>query len=957
MGKDQRQARGPGAVGVSLPRLDAVPKVTGAAEYGVDVAPPGALTARVLTSPLPAARIRRLDTRRARRVPGVRAVVTGADWPRRHGPFVRDQPALALDQVRHYGEVVAAVAAETEEAAAEAVEQIEVEYEPLPALLTPDQALADDARLIHPDWQHYELTGALGIRFDPHGNSPFRFRLRTGDAEAGLAAADVVVEDTYTTSFVQHAHLEPHAVVARFDSAGALTVWQATPGPHTLRAMLAELCDLPLNKVTVRVPYVGGAFGAKMYLRALNPAAVLLARRVPGRPVRLVFTRVQEFTSATGRMPMRIRMRTGARRDGTLTVREVTIVGEQGAYADAAPLILRNCGYGSPGPYRIPHVRVDARLAYTNRLPAGAMRGLGTPQTCWAGEQQIDTLAAELGIGPLELRRHNLLRDGDVSATGEVMRDVGAGACLDAVAARTRPGTEPGDGRRPGGGAAGMRRATGYALAWKSALAPAVSFATVRLLHDGSAEVACAAIDNGQGARTIMAQIAAAALSLPPGRIHLADPGTSSPSFDRGSTASRTTFAVGGAVQAAAQSVADQLRAIAAAEFHATEGEVVMAQGTIGARGRHLSYAALLTRHFEGPGELLGHGRTGHGTTTPIDPHTGRSTRPTPFWSYAAAAVTIGIEAVTGRITSAGLTVAVDAGSAVNPLACEQQVIGAALQGWGMATTERVDFSTGRPDVEGLGAYRIPTMTDAPGIEAVVVETPTADGPAGGARGIGEIGLVPVPAALGNALHAATGTRHTALPLPAHLVPERPGPAGQPPASAPGPLTVNGREPAEIPPGMSLLRLLRERLALTGAKAGCDAEGVCGTCTVLLDGQPLRACRTTATRIGGEVRTVEDLARHGELSRLQRTFVDHGAVQCGYCTPGMLMAATALLERTPRPSRDQVRRHLAGNLCRCGAYAHIVDAVLAAADTPSPPPATEGSDARSGSTRPDEERV
>ncbi|AUH44579.1 molybdopterin cofactor-binding domain-containing protein [Streptomyces sp. CMB-StM0423] len=948
MGRDRRQAAASDAVGVSLPRLDAVPKVTGTAEYGVDVAPPGVLTARVLTSPLPAARIRRLDTSRARRVPGVRAAVTGADWPRRHGPFVRDQPAIAVDQVRHYGEVVAAVAAETEEAAAEAVEQIEVEYEPLPALLTPDEALADDARPIHPDWRHYELTGALGLRFDPHGNSPFRFRLRAGDAEAGLAAADVVVEDTYTTSFVQHAHLEPHAVVARFDSAGALTVWQATPGPHTLRAMLAELCDLPLNKVTVRVPYVGGAFGAKMYLRALNPAAVLLARCVPGRPVRLVFTRAQEFTSATGRMPMRIRMRTGARRDGTLTVREVTIVGEQGAYADAGPLILRNCGYGSPGPYRIPHVRVDARLAYTNRLPAGAMRGLGTPQTCWAGEQQIDTLAAELGIGPLELRRRNLLRDGDVSATGEVMRDVGARACLDAVAARTEPTP------RPGGGAAGVQRATGYALAWKSALAPAVSFATVRLLHDGSAEVACAAIDNGQGARTTMAQIAAAALSLPPGRIHLAGTDTSSPSFDRGSTASRTTFAVGGAVQAAAQSVAGQLRAIAAAELRATEEEVVMAQGTISARGRHLSYAALLTQHFQGPGELLGHGRTGHGTTTPIDPHTGRSTRPTPFWSYAAAAVTTGVDTVTGRITSAGLTVAVDAGRAVNPLACEQQVIGAALQGWGMATTERVDFSTGRPDVVGLGEYRIPAMTGAPGIEAVVVETPTADGPAGGARGIGEIGLVPVPAALGNALHAATGTRHTALPLPAHLVPERPPPAEHPPAGAAGPLIVNGQELAEIPSGTSLLRLLRERLALTGTKAGCDAEGVCGTCTVLLDGQPIRACRTPAARTAGTVRTVEDLARHGELSRLQQAFVEHGAVQCGYCAPGMLMAATALLEHTPRPSRDQVRRHLAGNLCRCGAYTHIVDAVLAAAGTPSPP-ATEGSDGQPGSTRQDEE--
>ncbi len=611
------------------------------------------------------------------------------------------------------------------------------------------------------------------------GNIPFHFKLRTGDVGRGFVEADVVVERTYTTQFVQHCHLEPHSVVARFDRGGGLSVWVSTAGPHTLRGMLAELLGLPLGRVRVHVPGVGGAFGSKMYLRGIVPPAVLLARAVPGRPVRLVFDRTEEFRSAGGRVPMRITMRTGARRDGTLTARQVTMWGEQGAYADVSPLILRSSGYSSPGPYRIPNASVDAYLVYTNRVPSGAFRALGVPQTCWAGEQQMDELAAELGMSPVELRRINLLRDGDTNVTGEVMRDVGAGTCLDAVAARVTPGPAtsppgPADDRRAGHRS---RRGTGVALVWKSSLSPAVSFATVRLNHDGGIELNTAAVDNGQGAHTVLAQIAAETLSVPVESIHVAATDTQVNPFDRGSTASRTTYAMGNAVRRASVALLDRLREVAAGVLETAPSNLVFKDGTVavagGDPGVRPTYGEIITRHFHGPGELVGNGHYGsHRDHDPPDPATGRSTRPTPFWMYGAVAADVEVDTETGRLTVRRVVNVVDAGKAINPLTCEMQIHGATLQGLGMAVMEDLGFPGGIPSDTSFGRYRIPAFGDLPEIESVIVETPTGDGPFG-ARGIGEIGLAAVPAAIGNAVHAATGRRVADLPINARELARR----------------------------------------------------------------------------------------------------------------------------------------------------------------------------------------
>src|SRR5439155_18519992 len=331
-------------VGKTVLRVDAAVKVIGAAVYGVDVRFPGMLHGKVLRAGVPHARIVNVDLSRAWEVTGVRAIVTGRDHQRLHGPMIKDQPALAVDRVRYAGEIVAAVAADTEDAASEAVERILVDYDDLPVIDTVDQALADDAPLLHEDHAAYQRADVPGMRLAgvPGTNIPYHFKLRRGDVDRAFAEADVVVEDTYTTQFVQYCHLEPHVTVAQLDGMGVLTMWASTMGPHTLRNMMADFLDLPLSSVRVITNLVGGAYGGKMYLRAINPVAALLARAAPGRPVRVAFDRQEEFTVSPGRLPARVHIRTAAREDGTLLARQSEIHWNKGAYVDLGAMVCRN---------------------------------------------------------------------------------------------------------------------------------------------------------------------------------------------------------------------------------------------------------------------------------------------------------------------------------------------------------------------------------------------------------------------------------------------------------------------------------------------------------------------------------------------------------------------------------------------------------------------------------------
>jgi CO/xanthine dehydrogenase Mo-binding subunit len=761
----QGQERAPdfAVVGRPVRRVDAEAKVRGSAVYGVDVRLPGMLEGRFLRAGIPHARIASIDTSRALKVPGVRAVVTGLDWPRRHGPLVKDQPALAIDRVRYAGEAVAAVAAEDEDAAAEALDQIVVDYDPLPVVTNLDEALAPGAPRLHEHYDDYERATVPGIRLrgEPGTNIPYHFKLRKGDAGQAFDAADVVVEREFSTQAIQYCHLEPHVAVAQFDAAGALTVWESTMGPHTLRSMLAEFLDLPLSMVRVITPLVGGAYGAKMYLRAINPVAVLLARKTAGRPVRVVFDREDEFFTSPVRVPARILMRTAATRDGLITARQAVIHWEQGAYVDLTPIKVRNSGYVSLGPYRIPNACVDGYLVYTNRQPGGAFRGLGVPQVSWAGESQIDDLARRLRMDPVELRLRNVLADGDRSVTGELLRDVGARACLDAsvAAARRWPRLAAGEGRKVG---------RGYAVVMKSTLTPTVTFGTVRMNLDGSVDVMTAAVEHGQGAHTVLAQMVAEELSVSLARVRIGPVDTLVAPFDRSSTSSRTTFSMGNAIRAAATDVRAQLLSMAADVLEAEPDDLELSDGAVRVKGdpdSRVAYADVLSAYYKGPATIIGEGRYGtHKTYDPMDPDTAASARPSAFWAYGAAAAEVEFDEGTGEIAVRRLAVAVDAGRAINPQSCAQQIAGSAVMGIGMALMEQLQFEDGLPANPTLLDYKVLTTLDVPALEPLIVETADREGPYG-ARGVGEVGLAPVPAAIGNAVLDATGTQLVSLPM------------------------------------------------------------------------------------------------------------------------------------------------------------------------------------------------
>jgi len=756
-------------VGKPVPRVDAVAKVTGAALYGVDVRFAGMLHGKVLRAGVPHARIVGLDVSGAWEVPGVRAVVTGRDHARLHGPMIKDQPALAVDRVRYAGEIVAAVAADTEDAAGEAVERILVDYEDLPVVDTVDDALADGAPLLHEDHEAYQRGDVPGMRLAglPGTNVPYHFKLRRGDVEKAFAEADVVVEDTYTTQFVQYCHLEPHVTVALFDGMGVLTLWASTMGPHTLRNMMADFLEMPLSNVRVITNMVGGAYGGKMYLRAINPVAALLARKVPNRPVRVVWDRQEEFTVSPGRLPARVTIRTAARQDGTLLARQSEIHWNKGAYVDLGAMVCRNAGYASMGPYRIPNARIDAYLVYTNRQPGGAFRALGIPQMAWAGEQQLDRVARELGMSPLAFRLKNLLDEGDVSVTGERMRTVGARACLEAVARAldTKPVSSP---RSPAG-----KVGRGVAVVLKSTLTPTATFGTVRLNADGSVDVITAAVEHGQGVLTVLAQMASEELSVPIHRVRCVMPDTAVSPFDRSSSSSRTVFTMGNAVRSAAADVRRQLLDLAGSVLEASPDDLDLADGRIAVRGapdRALSYAEVIQKFYKGPANVVGQGAySTREIYDSMDPDTGQSARPTAFWMYAAAGAEVEVDEETGQVDVRRLATSVDAGKAINPLGCVQQIAGSAVMGLGMTLMEEVVFEEGRVLNPTFLDYKVPTTVDIPEMENLVVETAHEDGPYG-ARGVGEPGVAPVPPAIGNAIFDATGVQMTALPLRAETV-------------------------------------------------------------------------------------------------------------------------------------------------------------------------------------------
>ena len=738
-------------VGQSPVRLDARDKVRGIATFVDDLSFPGMLYGRVLRSAVPHARIVRIDLTRARRLAGVRVVISGEDMPYLHGESFVDEPFLARNRVRYKGEAVAAVAAIDEETAEEALDLIEVEYEELPAVFDPVKATEPDAPLLHPDLHTYRHQPSIVPV--PGTNICNHLRIRKGDVEQGFREADEIFEDTFTTQRQVHACLETHGAICMATPDGKLTLWPANDSPYRCRREIAHALDLPLNHVRVILPpYLGGNYGGKGGLKA-EAIAIALAWNCRGRHIKVIYDREEEFTSTITRHPSVTKIKTGVKRDGRIVARQVSTYWNTGAYAEKGPTVSRLGGMSAAGPYDIPNVSVDGYCVYTNEPVSGAYRGYGGPQTAWAYESQMDMIARRLGIDPVELRLRNAFDEGSIHAGGQKLTNVSLKTCLNEVAKRLEPAKK-----------SGLLRGKGVAFGERAIKTPFASSAIVKVNEDGTVDVLASTSEVGQGSETVLSQIAAEELGVPFESVAKAGADTAYTPFDESSTSSRSTFHMGNAVRAAARDAREQILAIASDVLKASIEDLDLRGGRIHHRDHpelETSIAALLKRRYGPSSTVLGRGfYYPDGLVSPENYFALISI----FWMYAAQGAEVEVDPETGHVKILRIVAAHDVGRAINPANCRYQIEGAIAQGLGLAMFEDMVIQNGTTDNPTFQAYKLPTTLDMPEIEAILVEAPHERGPFG-AKTVGEPALIPTAAAIGNAIADAIGVHIHDLPI------------------------------------------------------------------------------------------------------------------------------------------------------------------------------------------------
>jgi CO/xanthine dehydrogenase Mo-binding subunit len=750
-------------IGERQPLVDARDRVTGRLPFTVNLEPAGTLHVAILRSTVPHARLVRVDASAAGALPGVVATLTrdhfvGTSIRPLFGPVFRDQPVVALDRVRYVGEPVAAVAATDRRLAEAALEAIEVEYDELPAVFTAQDALARDAPLLHEQFGSTAPGYADIVLQGQGGNVCNKFQLRKGEALAGFALADEIFEHEFTSPPVQHVSMEPHVAVASFDG-DRLTVHTSTQTPYAVRDALAYMFRLPASHVRVVVPPLGGGFGGKTYAK-VEPIAAVLAQ-MTRRPVKVELTREEEFVT-NRKHEASIRLRTGVRRDGTIVAREVQALFNAGAYTDISPRLIKNGGYGAVGPYRIPHVHVDSYAVFTNLPSAGAFRGYGVSQGSWAYETQMDIIARELGIEPVELRMRNLLEEGDTFATGEPLHGIRFHEVLrDATSlfdsGRVPPSTDGGGGT--------VRRGRGCAVIIKSTITPSTSAASVKLDADGSLQVLTSTVDMGQGAHTALAQIAAGELSVATSQVGIVGPDTHVTPFDLTTSSSRSTAAMGAAVREAVVDVRHQLLELASAQMEVDAVDLELRDGLVRVAGDPSSgrtIADVMTASRRGT--LSGNGS--FVTEGGLHPETGQGVA-SEHWHQGAVATEVDVDIETGKVTVRALRAAVYAGTVVNPLNARMQVDGSITFGISQALFEQLIHDSGHPANSSLSEYALAGLAELPDVfEVSLIEDPDNDE----IHGLGETCLPPVMPAIGNAIADAVGVRLRHLPMTAERV-------------------------------------------------------------------------------------------------------------------------------------------------------------------------------------------
>ncbi|MDO8690922.1 MAG: molybdopterin-dependent oxidoreductase, partial [Dehalococcoidia bacterium] len=732
-------------VGQSVPRLDGMDKITGATRYGIDYTLPGMLHAKVLRSEHAHARIVNIDTSQAEALPGVEAVVTAKDAPDvLIGRITHDFTIFARDKVRHIGEAVAAVAAVDLETAEKALRLIRVEYEELPAVFDPHEALKPGAPQVH--------ESHSDVLVGPHqvdGNVCATRRIRRGDITQGFADSDVVVENTFRTQAAEHCHLEPHASLAVVEPSGKATVWSSTAAPFVIRDLLARSLQMPISKIRIVSTAIGGAFGGKAELMC-EAYCLLLARRTR-KPVNMVATRKEEFTASTIRHPMTIQMKTGLKADGTLVARKVKIVVDCGAFCDIGDVTLTYACIFATGPYRVPNLDIEGVLAYTNQHVGGAMRGFGAMQAAFAYESEMDIIAARLDLDLVEIRTRNFVVDGDVTSTGQTVQWAGPKATLDAAMERAdwTAALNSGDPR--------VKRGRGMACTvYSSGVGSRVDFAgaALKMNEDGSVSVSVSNAEVGQGAVTVLSQIVAEELGLAVDDVTINAYDTDTTPLDTiGAAASRTTFVCGGAAREAAVKARELLLQASSEILEARVEDLELKDRRVLVKGSpdKAMPVATVCQLASMKGQSIMSSANFKTDTGRLDPENGQG-RPFEFLQYACAIADVEVDVQTGQVKILRVVSAHDCGKAINPLNVEGQVHGGVAMGVGFALTEEIQRENGRTLNPNLHDYKVPTSREIRSIVPVIIEGYGSRGPFG-AKGVGEPPIIGVAPAIANAVY------------------------------------------------------------------------------------------------------------------------------------------------------------------------------------------------------------
>ncbi|MCK4257996.1 MAG: xanthine dehydrogenase family protein molybdopterin-binding subunit [Halanaerobiales bacterium] len=751
-------------VGKRVKRVDGVRKATGSAKYVDDMKFAGMLYAKIVRSPHAHARILSIDTSKAEALPGVKAVITGKEFSNTTGLYMADRKVFSVNKVRYIGDAVAAVAAETAEIAAKAVKLVEVEYEVLPGLFDPIEGMKEDAPLIHENMHEYEH--AVFIHPIPHTNVSEHFKLRKGNVEEGFKQADFIYENEFEVPMVHHVPLETHTTVARMSLEGQLDVISSAQSPFAVRQLLGKVFDIPLNRITVQAENIGGGFGGKAGLQ-IEPLVVALALTLPGYYVRLTYTREEEFCSAVNRQGLRAKYKTGVMKDGNIVAQEIEYIWDAGAYNDYGVNIVKTAGYSCAGPYEIDNVKADSYCVYTNHPVGCAYRGFGMCEIHWGIEQNLDIIAENLGITPVEIRLKNGLKEGALTVTSEVMAPVGFYECIERAAELIDLDKKDAPSKPY------KRRGKGIAGGYKGPSTPpaAASTAIIYLLEDGTINLLISATEMGQGAFTALAQIAAEELGVDVDKVHISTPHTDYTPYEWQTVGSRTTYSAGNAVINAAQDVKRQLKDFAAEDFDVDMNDLYIEDSFIYSKNdsdmkKAIQDYALGLVYSNGSGKggpVIGRGVFIPEGVTNIDLETGQG-RPVNHWTVGVHGAEVEVDIETGEIDVIKMAAVFDIGKVINPATAEGQVEGAIIQGLGTVLMEEMILKDGKLMNPSFVDYNIPTTVDCPELVIEFVETPLKDGPYG-ARGIGEPAMVPTAPAIANAIYDAIGVRITSMPI------------------------------------------------------------------------------------------------------------------------------------------------------------------------------------------------